>query len=487
MHDKQGQDAIQKALLRVCDVFRGVGDARDYVFPMFLLKYISDVERDHLQQTNESLGHGRFLLPKGTDFYALHADRYEKGNGQRIDQAFHAIEESNFELRNVFQGISFNATKLGNDTQKDLVLCQLLEAFTSHELDFSPSRVDMSDTVANAYGFLIKYFAITNGKKGSEFFTPPEVSQLMARLMQPQDGDEISDPCCGSGSLLIACGQLAHQRSGGRHCALYGQEKNSNAWALAKMNMILHGEAHYQIEWADTLRNPRLINANGQLKQFDITVASPPFSLREWGHETAAQDIHGRYWRGVPPRTMGDYAFISHMVETLKPLTGRMAVVVSHGVLFRGAAEGKIRQQLVDENLVDAVIALPAKMFYTTAIPVAILVLRKNKADDTVLFINASRAYQHGKTQNLLRPTDLDLIDNTYRTRKSIKRYAQLVSRSEIAANGYNLNVPHYVDTSEEEDEIDLIAVRAERAQLKAELAALEEKLADYLEQLGYA
>jgi type I restriction enzyme M protein len=284
----------------------------------------------------------------------------------------------------------------------------------------------------------------------------------------------------------MKCGRLIRQRTGARKYALYGQEAIGSTWALAKMNMFLHGEDNHRIEWGDTIRNPKLLDGDAALKHFDIVVANPPFSLEKWGFEGADKDKFGRFRRGVPPRTKGDYAFILHMIETMKPRSGRMAVVVPHGVLFRGAAEGKIRRKLIEENLLDTVIGLPEKLFYGTGIPAAILTFRKKKADDKVLFIDASREYEDGKNQNFLREQDLQKILDTCAKRKSADKYAHLASPAEIAENDYNLNIPRYVDTFEEEEEIDLKAVRAERQKLKAELAKLEEQMDAYLKELGY-
>lgn len=495
------QDSINAAVWNACDTFRGTVDPsiyKDYVLTMLFLKYISDVWQDHYDRykiehgdhpalIEELLKNERFVLPRSANFYALHEARHQPGNGERIDKALHAIEEANLaKLRDVFQDISFNSTKLGDEAQKNDILRHLLEDFAKPELDLRESRVGALDVIGNAYEFLIKNFASTSGKKAGEFYTPPEVSQLMARLMAPQEGDEICDPTCGSGSLLMKCGQLIRAKAGSRKYALFGQEAIGSTWALAKMNMFLHAEDNHRIEWGDTLRNPKLLDGKGLLKHFDIVVANPPFSLEKWGHEAAADDPHKRFRRGVPPRTKADYAFILHMVETMKPGTGRMAVVVPHGVLFRGAAEGKIRQKLIEENLLDVVIGLPEKLFYGTGIPAAILVLRKKKTDDKVLFIDASRDYQDGKNQNVLRQQDLDRIEHTVRARQSVEKYAYLASPAEMAENEFNLNIPRYVDTFEEAEAIDLKAVREERLKLKAELAVLEEKMAGYLRELGY-
>lgn len=495
------QDEINGAVWSACDTFRGTVDPsiyKDFVLTMLFLKYVSDVWQDHYDNykkqygdhpelIEEMLKNERFVLPASASFYSLHSLRHSAGNGERIDKALHAIEDANLtKLRDVFQDISFNSNKLGDEQQKNDILRHLLEDFAKPALDLRPSRVGTLDVIGNAYEFLIKNFASTSGKKAGEFYTPPEVSSLMARLMTPQEGDEICDPTCGSGSLLMKCGRLIRENTGSRKYALYGQEAIGSTWALAKMNMFLHGEDNHRIEWGDTIRNPKLLDSVSSLKHFDIVVANPPFSLEKWGHEGADADIFSRFRRGVPPRTKGDYAFILHMLETMKPGTGRMAVVVPHGVLFRGAAEGRIRQRLIEENLLDIVIGLPEKLFYGTGIPAAVLVLRKNKSDDKVLFIDASRDFEAGKNQNFLRETDLQRILGTAFTRQGSDKYAHLASPAEIAENDFNLNIPRYVDTFEEEAEIDLMAVRKEREQLKAELAVLEAQMAVYLKELGY-
>jgi len=496
------QDSINKAVWSACDIFRGVVDPsiyKDYVLTMLFLKYISDVWKDHHKQyeteygnekdlIDELMKNERFVLPESASFYALYESRDMPGIGERIDKALHAIEESNIgKLRDVFQDISFNSTKLGEESQKNDILSALLDIFISKELDLSPSRVGTLDIIGNAYEFLIKSFAATSGKKAGEFYTPPEVSELVSRLVEPKEGDEICDPTCGSGSLLMKCGgQIKKQFNGSKRYALYGQEAIGSTWALAKMNMFLHGEDNHQIEWGDTLRNPKLLEGEGKLKHFDVIVANPPFSLDQWGHSEAQHDPYGRFRRGVPPRTKADYAFILHMIETMKPGSGRIAVVVPHGVLFRGAAEGKIRTKLIEENLLDTVIGLPEKLFYGTGIPAAILIFKKNKTDNNVLFIDASRKYKNGKNQNFLIEANLSEVLDTYKARESIDKYAYLSSFDEIKENDFNLNIPRYVDTFEEEEEIDMMTVLNEREQLKSKLADLEVEMAGYLKELGY-
>ena len=508
------QDQVNKALWNACDTFRGTVSAdtyKDFILTMLFLKYISDVWQDHydgyqaehgdeLELIDELMKSERFVLPKEASFYALHERRHEPGNGERIDQALHAIEEANGNKlkdagKSVFQDISFNTDRLGEEKQKNTILRHLIEDFAKDDLNLKPSRVGTLDVIGNAYEYLIKNFAASGGQKAGEFYTPPEVSDLIAELLDPQPGDSICDPACGSGSLLMKCGRKIVASHNSKHYALYGQEAIGSTWSLAKMNMFLHGEDNHKIEWGDTIRNPKLLDTSpqnqGNLMLFDIVTANPPFSLDKWGHDEAAHDKFSRFRRGIPPKTKGDYAFILHMIETLKPASqgkqgGRMGVVVPHGVLFRGSSEGKIRKQLIDENLLDAVIGLPEKLFYGTGIPAAVLIFRKQKNDDSVVFIDASREFKSGKNQNQLSEDNIRKIVETYHAGSDVDKYAYVASLEEIQENDYNLNIPRYVDTFEEEEEIDLLAVRAEREQLKAQMAELEGEMVKYLEELGY-
>ena len=505
MNTPISQDAINKALWSACDTFRGTISAdtyKDFILTMLFLKYISDVWQDHYDDykaqygdepelIEEMLKNERFVLPKGSSFYNLYERRYEPGNGERIDKALHELEEANGTKlkdagKSVFQDISFNTDKLGEEKQKNDILRHLLEDFAKPELNLRPSRVGSLDIIGNAYEYMIKNFAASGGQKAGEFYTPPEVSDLLSALLEPQPGDSICDPACGSGSLLMKCGRKVVKNHGSKHYALFGQEAIGSTWSLAKMNMFLHGEDNHKIEWGDTIRNPKLLDKNGDLILFDIVTANPPFSLDKWGHDDASHDKFGRFKRGVPPKTKGDYAFILHMIETLKPKTGRMGVIVPHGVLFRSSSEGAIRQKLIEENLLDAVIGLPEKLFFGTGIPAAILIFKKNKPDNNVLFIDASRECKAGKNQNVLTDENIEKILATYQARQNVDKYAYLASFEEIQENDFNLNIPRYVDTFEEEDEIDLMAVHAERQTLKAQLSELEGQMEQYLEELGY-
>ena len=505
MSNKIDQDRINRVLWAVCDIFRGTispDTYKDFILTMLFLKYISDVWQDHYdgykkeygdepELIEEMMKNERFVLPKEASFYALYERRNEPGNGERIDEALHAIEEANGTKlkdagKSVFQDISFNTDKLGEEKQKNGILKDLLVEFANPELNLKPSRVGGLDVIGNAYEYLIGKFAANSGQKAGEYYTPPEVSELMAELLDPQPGDTICDPACGSASLLMKCGRKVVQHHGSKQYELYGQEAIGSTWSLAKMNMFLHGEDNHKIEWGDTIRNPKLLDKNGDLMLFDVVTANPPFSLDKWGHDDVENDKFGRFRRGLPPKTKGDYAFILHMIETMKPKTGRMGVVVPHGVLFRGSSEGKIRQKLIEENLLDAVIGLPEKLFYGTGIPAAILIFKKQKVDDNVLFIDASREFKPGKNQNQLTDENIRDVVKAYQNGDNIDKYAHIANLQEIRNNDYNLNISRYVDTFEEEKQIDLMIIHAEREQLKGQLAALEDQMALYLKELGY-
>ncbi|MEK9137973.1 MAG: type I restriction-modification system subunit M, partial [Bacteroidota bacterium] len=360
-------------------------------------------------------------------------------------------------------------------------LKSLLEDFSDPKLDLRPSRVGTMDVIGNAYEYLIGKFAANAGKKAGEFYTPPEVSELLARLVDPKPGERICDPACGSGSLLIKCGQQV----GSKDFSLWGQENIGATWALAKMNMFLHGMDNARIEWGDTIRNPKLLS-NDRLMKFEVVVANPPFSLDKWGAEEAAVDHHNRFHRAVPPKSKGDFAFISHMIETITETSGRVAVVTPHGVLFRGGAEGKIRQALVEENLLDAVIGLPASLFYGTAIPSAILVFKKGKGDSSVVFIDASKNFDGSSSQNRLRTTDIEDIVAAYRSRRQKDRYCYAATFDEIRDNGFDLNITRYVDTYSESEAVDIRDLQLKIEQNQRDLKAIQSELITLLGELGY-
>ena len=356
----------------------------------------------------------------------------------------------------------------------------LIDDFSNPKLNFRPSVIGTEDVIGNAYMYLIERFASDSGKKGGEFYTPNGVTRLLAKLLNPQPGSRICDPAIGSGSLAITVAAQVQ----GRNVALYGQESNGSTWALCKMNMFLHSFDGARIEWGDTLNNPKLLEGDG-LMRFDIVVANPPFSLDKWGQENAEGDGYQRFHRGVPPKSKADYAFISHMIETAVEGTGKVGVIVPHGVLFRGGNEGKIRRRLIEENLLEAVIGLPEKLFFGTGIPAAVLLFNKGKTTKDVLFIDGSRECEEGKRQNALRDEDVEKIAATFCAFETVDKYSYRATVDEIAENDFNLNIPRYVDTFEEEDPVDIVAVQQEIKTLELELASVRGDLDGYLKELG--
>lgn len=497
---KVSQQEINDILWKACDTFRGTIDAteyKDYILTMLFVKYISDVWRDHYEEYRKQYGSDeerirrrmereRFVLPEGSSYYYLFDNREAANLGELINIALERIEMANkAKLTNVFRNIDFNSeARLGNTKKRNRILRHLLEDFADKRLDLRPSRIGNLDVIGNAYEYLIGKFAADAGKKAGEFYTPPEVSTLIAKLLAPKSGERICDPACGSGSLLLKCAREV----GGDNYSLYGQEAISGTWALCMMNMFLHDVKNARIEWGDTLLEPKLIEGD-KLMKFEVVVANPPFSLNKWGADHADEEARhfNRWHRGVPPKSKGDYAFISHMVETMTEGTGRVGVVVPHGVLFRGGAEGRIRQAFIEENLLDSVIGLPANLFFGTGIPAAVLVFRRDRGDRTdVLFIDASREFESGKNQNKIREdVEVAKIVETYRHRQDVDKYAFLASREEIRENDYNLNIPRYVDTFMEEEEVDIAAVQERIEGLEKELAEVRVEMEKYLKELG--
>ncbi len=503
---------IERVLWKACDSFRGKIDSsryKDYILSMLFVKYLSDVTNEKRAQYMEqyaaderrvarAMSRERFSLDEESTFKYLHDHRGDNDIGQKINVALSHIEEHNSgKLRNVFRAIDFNSqVDFGDVKEKNATLRNLLEDFA--DLDLRPSQLGSADIIGDAYEYMIANFASDAGKKGGEFFTPSQVSELVTRLVEPKENDRIYDPTCGSGGLLL---KASKQVPSGK-VAIYGQELNAQTWALCTMNMFLHGVDDAKIRQGDTLSNPQHTK-DDKLMTFQVVVANPPFSLDKWdsgflsnakpdekGRKqekmTASLDPYGRFDLGVPPASKGDYAFVLHMLHSLDADHGRMAVVLPHGVLFRGASEGKIRKQLIELNLLDAVIGLPANLFYGTGIPACILVFRKDRKREDVLFIDASGEgnFEKGKNQNLLRPCDIDRIVTTYRNRENVDRYSRRVNRREIRENDHNLNIPRYVDTFEEEPLVDIEAVQENIARIEAELAEVQKQMAVFLENL---
>lgn len=502
------QSEINNIVWKACDTFRGVIDPsqyKDYILTMLFVKYVSDVWKDKKNfyaekykgdeiRVQRALRNERFQLPDTCTFDYLFENRNAANVGELINTALESMEDANrSKLERVFRNIDFNSeANLGQTKDRNRRLKNLLVDFSA--LDLQPSHLEDNDVIGDAYEYLIEKFASDAGKKAGEFYTPAQVSKLLAKLLNPQPGDRIIDPACGSGSLLI---KLAKQ-VGSKNFSLYGQEINGSTWALARMNMFLHEIDDATIEWGDTLNNPKLLEEDSLLKG-NIVGANPPFSLDKWGADNAISDQFSRFHRGIPPKSKGDYAFVSHMIESTYHDTGRVGVILPHGVLFRGSSEGKIRQQLIEENLLEAVIGLPANLFYGTGIPATILIFNRAKGENKdILFIDASEGYESGTNQNRLRDRDIDKIVNTYRAfqeaapltteegKELEEKFAYRATVKEVSENDYNINIPRYVDTFEEDEEIDIPDTQRNISALKKELVAVEDQMNNYLKQLGF-
>lgn len=492
------QQELNATLWNAANSSRGVVDAsifKDYSLAMLFYKYLSDTNKVELMQLEEKFGDNkdrlemkkknmRIKIPAGASFDDVFKQISQDNLGEIINKALQKIEEANGEhLKDIFT-VDFNSQSiLGQTDQRNQMLRNLLRDFATIDL----RDVGKTDLLGKAYMYLLKQFASGAGKKAGEFFTPETVSRLLAKLAMPKSGDRICDPTCGSGSLLLMVGEEVSDDN----FSLYGQEKVGGTYNLARMNMFIHHQDNAEIEWGDTLNNPLLKDENG-LRKFEVVVANPPFSLDKWGYDNLEDDVYNRFHRGMPPKSKGDYAFISHMVEVAKDKAGRVAVIVPHGVLFRGSSEATIRKSLIEENILDAVIGLPSGLFQTTGIPVAILIFDKsrqkggaNEKRNDILFIDSSKEFIQNKTQNELSDEIIDKIFTTYKERKEIEKYSHIARYEEVKENDYNLNIPRYVDTFEEEEQVDMKEIADKIETLENELEEVKKEMKKHLKELG--
>ncbi|MGX0562053.1 type I restriction enzyme M protein [Staphylococcus schleiferi] len=386
-------------------------------------------------------------------------------------------QESEDDFDHLFDDMDLNSSRLGNtNAARTKLISKVMMNLSTLPFVHSDIEIDM---LGDAYEYLIGQFAATAGKKAGEFYTPQQVSKILAKIVtaNKQDLKNVYDPTCGSGSLLLRVGREANVRH------YYGQEYNSTTFNLARMNMLLHdvNYNHCSIENGDTLEHPAVLE-----EKFEAVVANPPYSAKWSADPSFLDDERFSNYGKLAPKSKADFAFIQHMIYHLDD-NGTMAVILPHGVLFRGAAEGVIRKYLIEEkNYLDAIIGLPANLFFGTSIPTAILVFKKcREKDENVLFIDASQSFEKGKNQNHLSDEDVNKIVETYLKREDIEKYSHVVTLDEIKENDYNLNIPRYVDTFEEEEPVDLEAVQQEIKAVDEEIASLEKEIAGYLKELG--
>ena len=522
MIKKTTKKDIENALMRGADTLRDTIDAanyQDYVLPIMCVQYLSDSYEEEVEKLKEQYEGIRlerqkrylpFTVAENCSFRSLYDDRFADDIGQKINAAMRQIEaDNNQQLAGVLSTVDYNSeNSLGTREHKNTILRDLLEDF--EPLDLRPSMIEVkdgqvpADVIGDAYEYMIGRFASMAGKKAGSFYTPAAVSEIMARIVDVQPGERVYDPTCGSGSLLIK----AAKKQNSKEVSIYGQEVNGSSVAMAKMNMYIHEIRDAKIGWGDTLANPVFLDSDGNLLLFDAVVANMPFSKDKWasgfnpGGESsgkgkkefkmeASLDKYHRFDWGIPPASKGDWAFLLHMISSLS-VNGRIAAVAPHGVLFRGAAEGRIRKRVVDENLLDAVIGLPENLFYGTSIPACILVFKKNRVTTDVLFIDASKKDEDGNlryikatNQNELGEKHIDDIVNAYQSRREWEKFAHVATKEEIKRNDYNLNIPRYVDTFEEEELIDIEEVQVNIARLKKEITEAEQQMDIYLKELG--
>jgi len=447
---------LYTSLWQSCDELRGGMDAsqyKDYVLTLLFMKYVSD---KHAASPNSLID-----VPPGGSFADMVKLKGDKEIGDKINKIIWKLAEAN-DLKGVIDQADFNdEAKLGSSQEMRDRLSKLVAIFEG--LDFRANRAEGDDLLGDAYEYLMRHFATESGKSKGQFYTPAEVSRILAQVIgldhvAAMKEPTIYDPTCGSGSLLIK----AADQAAAANLAIFGQEMDMATWALARMNMILHGHPTADIKRQNTLSTPLFRNKNGSLKTFDFAVANPPFSTKAWASGLdPANDEFDRFAYGIPPAKNGDYAFLLHLIKSLKS-TGKGAIILPHGVLFRGNKEADIRRNLVERGLIKGIIGLPANLFYGTGIPACILVIDKEHAQARrgIFMIDASKGYVKDGNKNRLRAQDIHQIVDVFNRQTEVPRYARMVPLAEIAsaANDYNLNLPRYIDSSEPEDLHDLDA-----------------------------
>ncbi|EJK2993922.1 putative type I restriction enzymeP M protein [Vibrio cholerae] len=474
---------LEAHLWHAAHIITGPIDASDYktyIFPILFFKRICDVYDEEYEDALTQIGDEE--LAKGDMFHRIqipelcHWDSVfseTKDIGQALKDAFRGIEMANPKLHGIFGDASWT----NKERLSDELLATLLNHFNKVNLGVSSVR---NDDMGRAYEYLIKRFADKANKKAGEFYTPRTIVRLMVNILDPQAGESVYDPACGTGGMLLET--IHHVKENGgdpRLLKIKGQEKNLTTEAIARMNLFLHGQEDFDIVRGDTLREPKFLK-HDRLETFDCVIANPPFSLKEWGYDYWSADPYGRAKYGLAPKTNGDFAWVQHMFASLNE-SGRMAVVLPHGVLFRGGAEGTIRENLLKENRIVAVIGVASNLFYGTGIPACILVLRKQRPvahQDHVLIINAEEIFTKGRAQNTLSETQADNIYDIYRQMRTkgpeaddIEGVARWVSHSEIEENDFNLNIARYVQKPLEEE---TITVEEALKDFQLKLVALE-------------
>ena len=450
---------LEQYLSKAAWILKGPVDASDfkvYIFPLLFFKRISDVyDEEYTQAMKDSEGDEEYaLLPEFHRFEVPEACHWNDVReqttnvGLAIEKALRGIEQSN---QNHLYGIFGDAQWSNKNKLSDRLLVDLIEHFSKYNLGNQNVEVDL---LGQAYEYLIKHFADLTNKKAGEFYTPRSVVHLLGLILEPHKSETIYDPACGTGGMLLECvNHLRENNEDYRTLKLFGQEKNLTSSSIARMNMFLHGIEDFQIYRGDTLRNPAFFEADG-LKTFDCVIANPPFSLKDWGADAWINDPFGRNIAGVPPKGNGDMAWVQHMISSMNS-NGRMAVVLPHGALFRKGAEGRIRQALLEQDLLETIIGLGQNIFYGTQLAACVLVFKKAKPKDRtnkVLFIDGSDQIRVGRAQNYLEPQHVEQLFNWFKEGADVENYVHLAEMQEIAENDFNLNIPLYVEKIIEDD-----------------------------------
>ena len=503
--DKLTLDKLEKFLWQSADILRGSIDSAEYkhyIFGLLFLKRLSDQfeeERKKIKEKRKQEGMSEEAIneelndPDNYRFFVSPRARWpvirkkSEAIGNAIDKAFEELEKENPEkLEGVLTPIQFEDPRKLSDAG----LAKLIIHFSKKKYNLADSNLSEPDILGRAYEYLIKQFADDAGKKGGEFYTPQGVVQTLVSILDPQEGQRICDPACGSGGMLVEC--VNYLKAIGKdfqNLSLYGEEKNVNTWAIAKMNVLFHNIFDSHIKHGDTMTEPLL--EEGQLMLFDTVIANPMWNQKEWNRENFEKsgDRFGRLKYGIPSKSSGDWMWVQHMVATLNQ-RGKMGIVLDNGALFRGGVEGKVRKNIIQDDLIEGIIALPANLFYNTGAPGCLIIINKKKTsalEKKIFFIHAENEYKEGKAQNFLQDEHIKKIAFTYHKKSIIEKFSDLIHLEDIKENDYNINASRYIDILPEEEFIDVDSSLAEINEIKIKRKEREDLFIKNMKDLGYS
>lgn len=489
LNSNYSQDLLYKDLSQGYDLVRNLISLGDYksIFLTVLFFKLIKVIKNECNLTSEGgesyafIEGNKVFFPESADFGYLFSNRFSVNNNDRVLNAIKDFSDKNGDLiGNSLALLYVDTPRIFDLKQSDNLFLNLFDLINN--IYNEKNRDNFLVKVGDFFELYISYFSILDSKNSGQSYTQSSLNDLVVQLVAPMPYQTVYDPASGSGALLIKCNELVYKKyKGNSSCLLYGQEKNASTYAIAKLNMFLHLNFSHQLALGDTLLDPKFLDQDRNLMQFDIVISNPPFSISNWGYDDLIDDRFRRFEFGMPPKSKGDFAFILHMIKSMND-SGRMAIISSNGVLFRGASEAKIREALIENNLLDAVIGLPEKLLFSTSVPIVILLFKKNKISKNVKFIDASKKYMVDRNLNYLSEDNVGEIVDAYNLECDVVEFSRIVSLGEIKDNDYNLNISRYIRSEGAVNNVNLDEIKELCENLKDELKVLEVEMQSYIQ-----